>query len=110
MLTCILRHLKLASGSPPMAPARCHQALGAFDEVSFSLLSPEPPIQTAPCSVMPSDRLSRQSLGAMDAGGAGGGGGGVKRSFVGPILEAHAAVLQSTGRVPMLTTMNRLQE
>ncbi len=32
VITRILRHLTLASVPPPIAPARCRQTLGAFDE------------------------------------------------------------------------------
>ena len=36
-ITRILRHLKLASVLPPMAPARCRQELFAFDEAYASV-------------------------------------------------------------------------
>ena len=38
VMTRIRRHLKLASVPPPMAPARCHQEICAFDEAHASVL------------------------------------------------------------------------
>ncbi len=37
VITRILRHLKLASVPPPIAPARCHQELFAFDDAHASV-------------------------------------------------------------------------
>jgi hypothetical protein len=37
VITRILRHLKLASVPPPIAPARCRQEIFAFDEAHASV-------------------------------------------------------------------------
>ena len=51
MITRILRHLKLASVPPPIAPARCRQEIFAFNEARASVVRGEvraPTVSFAP--------------------------------------------------------------
>ncbi len=52
VITRILRHLKLASVPPPIAPARCRQEICAFDEARDPWRSPVGDVRAAAASLI----------------------------------------------------------